>query len=84
MLNIQEASLFQTAFAGLTGNAILDSQVLNSALNNAAVLQTVFPTTTTGSQFAMIARLISAGPSLGLTRQIFFANSAAGTCMPRN
>jgi len=73
ILNVQEASLFQTAFAGLTQNSIADSQVLTSALSNAATLKTVFPTTTTGGQLSMIARLISAGPSLGLNRQIFFA-----------
>jgi uncharacterized protein (DUF1501 family) len=73
LLNIQEASLFQTAFAGITANAISDSQVLNAALSNAATLQTVFPTSTIGGQLSMIARLISAAPSLGLTRQIFFA-----------
>ena len=73
LLNIQEASLFQTAFAGLTNNSISDSQVLNSALGSASTLRTVFPATTTGGQLNMIARLISAGPSLGLTRQIFFA-----------
>jgi uncharacterized protein (DUF1501 family) len=73
LLSVQEASLFQTAFAGLTGNAIADSQVLTSALASAATLQTVFPATTVGSQLSMIARLISAGPALGLKRQIFFA-----------
>ena len=73
LLSIQEASLFQTAFAGITSNSISDSQVLNTALANAATLQTVFPATTIGGQLNMIARLISAGPALGLQRQVFFA-----------
>jgi uncharacterized protein (DUF1501 family) len=73
LLTIPEANLFQTAFAGLTSGAIADSQILNSALDSAAPLKTVFPTTTIASQLNMIARLISAGPSLGLKRQIFFA-----------
>jgi len=73
LLSVQEASLFQTAFAGLTGQSINDSQVLTSALSSAATLKTVFPATSTGSQLNMIARLISAGPALGLRRQVFFA-----------
>jgi uncharacterized protein (DUF1501 family) len=73
LLSVQEASLFQTAFAGLTGQSINDSQVLTSALSGAATLKTVFPATSTGDQLNMIARLISAGPSLGLRRQVFFA-----------
>jgi len=73
LLSVREASLFQTAFGGLTSNSIAESQVLNGALSNAATLKTVFPATTTGGQLNMIARLISAGPSLGLTRQVFFA-----------
>jgi uncharacterized protein (DUF1501 family) len=73
LLSVQEASLFQTAFAGLTGKSVNDSQVLTSALANAATLKTVFPATSTGGQLNMIARLISAGPSLGLRRQVFFA-----------
>jgi len=73
LLSVQEASLFQTAFAGLTSNSIGDSQVLTSALASAATLKTVFPATSTGDQLNMIARLISAGPALGLRRQVFFA-----------
>jgi uncharacterized protein (DUF1501 family) len=73
LLSLQEASLFQTAFGGMTGKSINDSQVLTSALASAATLKTVFPATSTASQLNMIARLISAGPSLGLRRQVFFA-----------
>jgi len=73
LLSIQEASLFQTAFAGITNNSINDSQVLSSALSNAVTLKTVFPASTIGAQLNMIASLISAGPALGLQRQIFFA-----------
>jgi len=73
LLSLQEASLFQTAFGGLTSQSISDSGVLTSALSGAATLKTVFPATSTGTQLNMIARLISAGPSLGLRRQVFFA-----------
>jgi len=73
LLSIPESNLFQTAFGGLTSGAITDSQILNTALNGAAALQTVFPSSTIANQLNMIARLISAGPSLGLKRQIFFA-----------
>lgn len=73
LLSAQEASLFQSAFGGLTAKSISDSSVLTSALGSAATLKTVFPATSTGAQLNMIARLISAGPSLGLRRQVFFA-----------
>ncbi len=74
LLKQQEANLFQAAFSNLTSSAISDATLLNSVLANAATLTTTFPATSLGTQLQMIARLISAAPALGLTRQVFFAS----------
>jgi uncharacterized protein (DUF1501 family) len=74
ILNQQELNLFQAAFGGVTSGSISTSALLNSILSNATALKTTFPNTTLGTQMQMIARLISAAPQLGLTRQIFFAS----------
>lgn len=67
-----QASLFETAFGTASGDAIVSSDLLNTVLNASTPLATVFPNTTAGNQLRMAARLISASPTLGLKRQIFF------------
>ena len=74
LLNQQESNLFQAAFSGITKTAISDSNLLTTILTGATTLATVFPNTSLGNQLKMIARLISAAPSLGLKRQVFFAS----------
>lgn len=66
-------NLFETAFAGMTSNAIADSALLSSVLSGATPFSTTFPTSNLGQQLRMIARLIGARSSLGLKRQVFFA-----------
>ena len=65
-------TLFETAFASASGDAIVSSDLLNTVLNATTPLATVFPNTTAGNQLKMAARLIAASPTLGLKRQIFF------------
>lgn len=74
-----QPDLFDTAFAGISASSIANSDFLNTTLAGAPQLNTVFPNTTPGAtynsasaQLKMVARLISAAPSLGLKRQIFF------------
>jgi uncharacterized protein (DUF1501 family) len=75
-----QPGLFDTAFAGISGSSIANADFLNTTLAGAPALQTVFPNTTpqdpaynyASAQLKMVARLISAAPSLGLKRQIFF------------
>jgi uncharacterized protein (DUF1501 family) len=74
LLSQNEQSLFQAAFANVTGSAVTDSALLTSVLSGAATLQTQFPSTSLGTQLQMIARLISAAPQFGLKRQIYFAS----------
>ncbi len=73
ILNSPNANLFETAFGGMTSQAISDSGLLASSLSGATALSTVFPTTSLGQQMNMIAKLISVRSQLGLNRQIFFA-----------
>lgn len=74
LLSQNESNLFHAAFSNVTGNAINDSSLLSSILTGASNIQTKFPTTSLGNQLSMIAKLISAAPSLGLKRQVFFAS----------
>ena len=73
LLAAPNANLFETAFAGLTSNAIADSALLSSILSGNPPFSTTFSNSNLGQQLRTIARLIAAGPQLGLKRQIFFA-----------
>jgi uncharacterized protein (DUF1501 family) len=73
LLAAQNQNLFETAFAGLTSNAISDSALVSSIFAGAVPFTTAFPTTSLGQQLRTIARLIAAAPRLGLKRQVFFA-----------
>jgi uncharacterized protein (DUF1501 family) len=74
LLNQQESNLFEAAFSNITSSAISDASLLTSVLSGATTLKTTFPNTSLGTQLNMIAKLISAAPSLGLKRQVFFAS----------
>lgn len=67
------SNLFETAFAGMTSNAIADSALLNTILNAPLPFTTVFPGGNLSQQLRQIARLIGARNTLGLNRQVFFA-----------
>jgi uncharacterized protein (DUF1501 family) len=54
--------------------SLQQSATLASALKTLPALQTVFPTTSIGSQFKQIAQIIQARSTLGLQRQIFFCS----------
>jgi uncharacterized protein (DUF1501 family) len=67
-----QPGLFDTAFAGISANAIVSADFLNGVLASSPAIATAFPNTTAGNQLKMAARLIAASPSLGLKRQVFF------------
>ena len=67
-----QSGLFETAFASASGDAIVSSDLLNAVLAASTTLKTTFPSTSTGNQLKMAARMISASSALGLKRQIFF------------
>jgi uncharacterized protein (DUF1501 family) len=68
-------NLFETAFAGLTNEAISDSALLATVLSGNAPFTTAFPASTLGQQLRMVARLVAAAPTLGLKRQVFFVRT---------
>jgi uncharacterized protein (DUF1501 family) len=73
MLAARNANLFESAFSGITQNAIADSAMLSGILSGNPPFNTAYPGTSLGQQLRTIARLIAASPQLGLKRQIFFA-----------
>jgi uncharacterized protein (DUF1501 family) len=73
LLAAQSKNLFETAFAGLTANAISDSALISNIFASPIPFTTAFPNTGLGQQLRTIARLIAAAPQLGLKRQVFFA-----------
>ncbi len=58
--------------SGILGRALSNSAAVNTALDTAPALATVFPATGIGRQLAQTAKLISARTGLGMNRQIFF------------
>jgi len=73
LLAMQNANLFETAFSGITTNAVSDSALVATFLEGDPPFTTAFSTSSLGQQLSTIARLIAAAPQLGLKRQIFFA-----------
>ena len=68
-----QAALFDTAFAGISRDAISSADLLNTTLARSPAITTVFPgNNSAASQLKMVARLIAASPNLGLKRQVFF------------
>jgi len=72
IFNQSQPGLFDTAFAGISGSSITNSDFLNTTLATAPALGTAFPNTSLGNQLKMAARLIAASSALNLKRQVFF------------
>jgi uncharacterized protein (DUF1501 family) len=72
IMNAGRTNLLQSAYAGAMKRAYEKDILLTSALAG-VTLSTVFPTTSTGQQLQMIAKLIAARNSLSQKRQIFYA-----------
>jgi uncharacterized protein (DUF1501 family) len=66
------ANAHAAAFGGISRKAIDDSEYLTQVLRSSATLRAAFPGSPTAARLAMVARLISVAPTLGLKRQIFF------------
>ena len=74
-----QPGLLEAAFAGVSSDAIVSADLLNTVLAASPAITTPFPTqanntnlTTAAAQLRMVARLIAASPTLGLKRQVFF------------
>jgi len=65
-------NLLVGAAGDITKRALDNNALLQSALDQAPALTTVFPDSYLGGQLNMVAKLISVRAALGLSRQIFF------------
>jgi uncharacterized protein (DUF1501 family) len=74
LLTLDTSNTLVASASGIGSSAIDNTNTLNAALAAAPALQTVFPSTSLGSQFAEIAQIISIRSALGMQRQIFFAS----------
>jgi uncharacterized protein (DUF1501 family) len=74
-LAAQNVNLFETAFGGITANALSNSALLASTLAGTSPFVNYFNglTSNLSQQLHMIARLVNAQGQLGLKRQVFFA-----------
>ena len=74
-LALQNANLFETAFAGLTNSAVSNSALLSGVVSGTSPFASYFTglNSNLSQQLHMIARLVNAQQTLGLRRQIFFA-----------
>ena len=76
-LAAQNANLFETAFAGMTTNAVTNSALLSSVITGTSPFATQFANlnSSLAQQLHMVARLINAQSQLSLKRQIFFVRT---------
>ncbi len=72
LLAAPHANAHAAAFGAISRKAIDDSELISNVLRSAPALRTAFPGSPTAARLAMVARLISVAPTLGLKRQIFF------------
>jgi len=70
------STMYERGFAEVQQRAVATADLVNVALQNAPVLNTVFPGTQLGAELNTVARLIGARDDLTMERQIFLV--AAG------
>lgn len=71
------AHLFSRSFAASFRRTRENAAAVQTALESASALQTVFPDNDLGDQLRMVARLIQVRAVLGLKRQIFFVGAGS-------
>ncbi|PWF48392.1 DUF1501 domain-containing protein [Massilia glaciei] len=75
LISEPRSHLFENEYNRVSKRSIDANEVLTSALAARPALATVFPAgNSLGDQLKMVARMISAGPALGLKRQVFFVS----------
>ena len=74
ILQADGSTMLVGAANAITGNGIDDVATLNAALAQTPPLETVFPTTSLGSQLLKIAEVIASRDALKMNRQIFFVS----------
>ena len=76
-LAAQNANLFETAFGGMTTNAVTNSALLSSVITGTSPFAAQFANlnSSLAQQLHMVARLINAQSQLSLKRQVFFVRT---------
>lgn len=70
------STIYERGFAEVQQRAVATADLVNTALANAPVLNTVFPGSALGNELNTVARLIGARNDLSMERQIFFVASS--------
>lgn len=70
------STIYERGFAEVQQRAVATADLVNNALANAPMLNTVFPSSQLGAQLDTVARMIAVRDELSMERQIFFV--AAG------
>ncbi|MFQ6005566.1 MAG: DUF1501 domain-containing protein, partial [Woeseia sp.] len=72
VLNANYSSIYERGFVEVQKRAVASADLIAGALDNAPILNTVFPVGQLGSQLKTVARLIAIRDQLQMQRQIFF------------
>ncbi|MDH3619296.1 MAG: DUF1501 domain-containing protein [Gammaproteobacteria bacterium] len=72
VVDAQYDTIYERGFAAVQRRAIDAADTVTTAIDNAPVLNTVFPASQLGTQLATVARLIAVRDELQMQRQIFF------------
>jgi len=75
ILGANYSTIYERGFADVQRRAVMTADLVNNAMNNAPVLNTVFPASQLGVELNTVARLIAARDELGMERQIFFVGA---------
>lgn len=67
-----QAHMFERGYASAMRRSIATYEMVNTALNAATPLTTVFGNGSLASQLAMVARMINVRAALGMQRQVFY------------
>jgi uncharacterized protein (DUF1501 family) len=76
VINANYNSIYERGFAEVQRRAVASADQVGTAIANAPILNTVFPTSQLGLQLETVARLIAVRDELQMQRQVFFV--AAG------
>jgi uncharacterized protein (DUF1501 family) len=67
-----QAHMFERGYANAMRRSIATYEMVNTALNAATPLTTVFPSGNLGRQLQMVARMINVRAALGMQKQVFY------------
>jgi uncharacterized protein (DUF1501 family) len=75
IVNASYGTIYERSFADVQKRALQFAESVNTALEVAPALTTVFPNTNLGTQLRTVARLIAVRDRLRMSRQIFFVST---------